>query len=573
MLWWTLAASAQTLDVSALSATNQVTLQISGAPDGMVGILASRTGPGPGPCPARPDVACANVTSPIATFIGQVAGGTATLQVTVPGAGNVIWFQAIGAPGLEPWASGVVRRTRGYACDAYPNAPDGDGDGTCDLEDVCWGSDDTQDTDADSICDGIDVCDGPSGRDTDGDGICEPFDRCWGQPDADDDGVCDAFDTCDGWFDDRDSDTDGILDCDQAPPVDGLIPSQLFRTLVLRTSWPTDQGGAVACGDVFADTSSLGAGVSCAWTPDALTVTLGANATVQVGSTLDVLPGAWSSLHGTPTAGGPVQVLPLTDGIAPVVSVNGPSSVAGQPGQDVVLTATALRLGGRPPSAIEWTVDGARSPALQQALDASADTDVLVVPADLLQPGSRTFSSTWTNAVGTPGTGLAVVEVTVPGDLHVFVSSVDAPDGALGDRATRDAACQTLADAASLPGTFVSWTGSPGEDLGATLASLGVAGQAIVRTDGVEVASGLADLLDGSLLAPIDHTEWGDPRNATVFTGLYFNGQGAPEDCGGWSSTAFSATGGVSSSTSIDWSSGPSLSCSQPAARYCIEIP
>ncbi|MBT8287985.1 MAG: metallophosphoesterase [Bacteroidia bacterium] len=119
--------------------------------------------------------------------------------------------------------------------------PDADGDGICDAEDICPGSDDTIDTDGDGTPDGCDDCPNSATGDSDGDGVCDDLDICPGSDDAidtdgdgtpdgcdacpnsatgdsDGDGVCDDLDICAGSDDTIDTDGDGTPDgCDACP--------------------------------------------------------------------------------------------------------------------------------------------------------------------------------------------------------------------------------------------------------------------------------------------------------------------------------------------------------------------
>ena len=109
------------------------------------------------------------------------------------------------------------------ACDTCPNDAnnDADGDGVCDDLDICLGGDDSIDTDGDGVPDFCDVC--PSGDDTidtDGDGTPDSCDACPNSAtgDSDGDGVCDDLDICPGSDDTIDSDSDGTPDgCDACP--------------------------------------------------------------------------------------------------------------------------------------------------------------------------------------------------------------------------------------------------------------------------------------------------------------------------------------------------------------------
>jgi len=159
-------------------------------------------------------------------------------------------------------------------CNCNGDLFDTDGDGVCDLDDVCPGADDTRDFDGDGIPDACDdsptctscipdesdkmrichfylggnlatirgtcaqlekyfdnvgdfidsrdhcgpcTCADAGDVDSDGDGICDKLDPCPNDAnDSDNDGVCDSMDVCPGSDDKKDSDADGIPDgCDE----------------------------------------------------------------------------------------------------------------------------------------------------------------------------------------------------------------------------------------------------------------------------------------------------------------------------------------------------------------------
>lgn len=129
-------------------------------------------------------------------------------------------------------------------CDPCPVGAndDSDGDGSCDIDDICPGFDDGIDNDGDGVADGYDVCpddplnqvlpDGTCGVATvgdpaDDDGFPDACDVCpldaddsQGSADAyaDGDSVCDAIDQCEDFDDAIDGDEDGIPDaCDPCP--------------------------------------------------------------------------------------------------------------------------------------------------------------------------------------------------------------------------------------------------------------------------------------------------------------------------------------------------------------------
>lgn len=131
------------------------------------------------------------------------------------------------------------------------NTGDADGDGVCDLQDICPGYDDAVDSDGDAVPDGCDDCvvglacdDGdhftvndvyalnpdltnPNEPPPPGVEYClcigTPLDElpCENEKDHDLDGVCDEWDLCEGHDDAIDSDGDGVPDgCDVCPDGD-----------------------------------------------------------------------------------------------------------------------------------------------------------------------------------------------------------------------------------------------------------------------------------------------------------------------------------------------------------------
>jgi hypothetical protein len=107
-------------------------------------------------------------------------------------------------------------------------APDTDGDGVCDTDDICAGSDDGVDTDSDGVPDGCDACAGSDdANDIDSDTVPDGCDLCPANDDlldADNDSVADGCDGCPGFDDGADADNDGVADgCDLCPGFDDSI--------------------------------------------------------------------------------------------------------------------------------------------------------------------------------------------------------------------------------------------------------------------------------------------------------------------------------------------------------------
>ena len=150
----------------------------------------------------------------------------------------------------------------------------------------------------------------------------------------------------------------------------------------------------------------------------------------------------------------------------------------------------------------------------------------------------------------------------------VFLSSGQ-PDGNLGGVAGADAYCQSLAQGAGLPGTFMAWLS------GSTYAS-SPAGRFVrsndlpyVRIDGVVVAQDWTDLTDGSIACPIDRDETGQQvfasgsNVATVLSNTLVDGSPGLTNAQG---TALSTCYGTTSCHCYDWTSSDSFSADPPAS-------
>ena len=148
------------------------------------------------------------------------------------------------------WPSGSVSEISNPSSNQFlniteeENCPDTDGDGVCDADDSCEGSNDSADADEDGVPDGCDICEGgddsldvdedgipdfcdTSCTDTDEDGVCNDEDLCEGSDDTidtDADGVPDGCDSCEGNDDAVDTDADGVPDgCDSCEGNDDAV--------------------------------------------------------------------------------------------------------------------------------------------------------------------------------------------------------------------------------------------------------------------------------------------------------------------------------------------------------------
>ena len=194
---------------------------------------------------------------------GYVPGNALVLIVTGSGDRTAETFEGSPTQAPELCIEYLTCTEQGIACDDGDNCTindfedgncncvgtysgDSDGDGVCDVEDICAGGNDTVDTDGDGTPDFCDTCDNALiGTSCDDGDVCTMGDvydsncDCAGTfVDADNDGVCDADDICPGGNDAVDSDGDGTPDfCDTC------------GNAVIGTS--CDDGDVCTTGDVY----------------------------------------------------------------------------------------------------------------------------------------------------------------------------------------------------------------------------------------------------------------------------------------------------------------------------------
>ena len=147
---------------------------------------------------------------------------------------------------------------------------------------------------------------------------------------------------------------------------------------------------------------------------------------------------------------------------------------------------------------------------------------------------------------------------------------------AVGDAKGRelgDAHCQALAEAAGLTGDYLAWLGSDAVSPGARFDTR--FGGVYQLVDGTPVATGWADLVDGTLAHAIDVDEQGGAASGeNVWTGTAGDGTSAgPASCAGWSSAKVADLGktGISDATDAAWTSVVDVPCSLAARLYCFE--
>jgi len=156
----------------------------------------------------------------------------------------------------------------------------------------------------------------------------------------------------------------------------------------------------------------------------------------------------------------------------------------------------------------------------------------------------------------------------------VFVSSTQT-DGSIGGLAAADAICQSLADAAGLPGTYLAWLGdhvtqeAPANRFTHALGPY-------VRTDGVIVANDWDDLVDGTILAIIDHDENQNiVASEDIWTGTAGDGLAfvlTSNNCDRWTTNVGDdGVVGSTDETDSNWTYVGNAPCSEQHHLYCFE--
>lgn len=165
-----------------------------------------------------------------------------------------------------------------------------------------------------------------------------------------------------------------------------------------------------------------------------------------------------------------------------------------------------------------------------------------------------------------PGKIVFVTSVSGTGDLHGWPQS-DGESGLLAG----DSICNLIAhDDAHLEGTFVAWLSSSTTDAKDRITSDGP----WVRMDGVVVAENKAQLISGTLNAPINQDEFENYLDTSeVWTGTYENGVKIVDTCNDWTdgSDTLNSWGGRNTAINDAWTQAAFSSCDQIKHIYCFE--
>ncbi|MBT8464664.1 MAG: hypothetical protein KJO57_08265 [Deltaproteobacteria bacterium] len=134
-----------------------------------------------------------------------------------------------------------------------------------------------------------------------------------------------------------------------------------------------------------------------------------------------------------------------------------------------------------------------------------------------------------------------------------------------------DAICAAQALAAGLEGEFKAWLST----IASPVADRVTQGSGpYVLVDGTRVADDWSDLVDGSILAPIDLDAKGIARSGEIWTGTLATGASfLGSDCAAFTTDSMGVTGlcGASSATNATWTENITPACSTRLGLYCIE--
>lgn len=229
-----------------------------------------------------------------------------------------------------------------------------------------------------------------------------------------------------------------------------------------------------------------------------------------------------------------------------------------------------------------WAV--AISVALAGCAALAGATDLRVVD-DALEDdagGARESADAGNPAVATEGIDAALPDVAQPDALQdasvpetsastakrVFVSSATYY-GALGGLGGADAKCNQLAQAASLPGTFVAWLSTDTTFAKDRVTGLGP--WSLVGQSDVAVSKG--ELTNPPLSLPIRRDERGSEVTGLVWTGTSPSGTFFEGDCTDWTSDDRGRAGiGDSAADGAAWTAATTSSCTARRRLYCFEL-
>ena len=155
-------------------------------------------------------------------------------------------------------------------------------------------------------------------------------------------------------------------------------------------------------------------------------------------------------------------------------------------------------------------------------------------------------------------------------EWRIFVTNT-VQDANLGGIAGADELCAGQASDANLEGEFKAWLSTRTSSVSDRLTH---SSGAYVLVNGTVVANDWDDLVDGSILAPINLDANGEPRTGDVWTGTLATGASfSRDDCAAFASDSSDeiALCGASASTTPTWTENITPACSVQLRLYCIE--
>jgi hypothetical protein len=161
-----------------------------------------------------------------------------------------------------------------------------------------------------------------------------------------------------------------------------------------------------------------------------------------------------------------------------------------------------------------------------------------------------------------------ILDAPPPADVvQVFVTS-ERFTGDLGGLSAADDLCTAAAEAADLGGDWTAWLSD-----GSTNARDRILDAEYQLLDGTLVATSLADLTDGSLVAPINVDENGATVDGNPWTGTESDGTGGADNCGDWADGTNAGSGiqGDTESATATWTRlGSTAPCDFQRGLYCF---
>lgn len=250
-----------------------------------------------------------------------------------------------------------------------------------------------------------------------------------------------------------------------------------------------------------------------------------------------------------------------------------PQPSAADAGPDQIgLSGTSATLNATPPSVGigSWSIIQGNGGTLNDPANPNSGFDGI---------SGSSYTLRWTVYNGCGGTFDDVVISFSSPTKRVFVSSTTST-GNMGGLNGADNICQTRANAAALGGTWKAWLSSSTTSAASRLTQ---SSSPYVLVNGTLVANNWADLTDGSIVNPINRTEFGNvTANGAVWTHTTTTGAQATTNagqvCSDWTVSTSGNTlvhcAGSPFQVNGDWTAGYSgcaYPCNQQWPLFCFE--